>query len=220
MSLVRTRRRLIVRRRLRPVLSRRRLPEPLEFEGKIKKWALSYLKKNHWRLKSLLDTEDLESEAFMIFWRLRQKYGYSVLNVDEFMKIYSVALYFHVSSLAKTCFPNPYNFGSEGGSAISLTGEDGGDILEKLSVPVCNSSEKLEECLDILKKIPWELQDVCSAIMREVCGIEEIRSLCRRHLNGGWSMESLNQSLSRIFGFQYRRNVLRELTETILSLPR
>ena len=198
------------------VFSRNRLNGSPVFEGKIKDWGLSYLRKNRWKVAAVWDDDDLQQTAFYLYWRVCVYHAH-ISDEDEFLRLYKVAMGFLLSSTASACFPNPFNVGYEN-RCFSLTDEEGGDIdiAEKNGAAVYDYVSDLEVCLDVIKCVPDELRGVCAALFREALGIKPMSALTRRRLKGHSSVEPINLTLARLFGFDQDRDVLSEVA-TCLS---
>ena len=114
-----------------------------EFEGKVEKWGMSFLRRNYWRIAAMYDQEDLEQEAFTVYWSV--KFRHPRITESEFMRLYKARLRGVMKTRSAACFPNPYNFGEDRG-CISLTTEAGFDLTEVLVSAVCVSGRDLEVC--------------------------------------------------------------------------
>lgn len=193
------------------VFSRNRLNGSPAFEGKIKDWGLSYLRRHRWKVAAVWDDEDLQQNAFYLYWRVCVYHAH-ISDEDEFLRLYKVAMGFLLSSTASACFPNTYNVGYEN-RCFSLTDEEGGsiDIAEKNGAAVYDYVSDLEVCLDVIKCVPDELRGVCAALFREALGIKPMSALTRRRLKGHSSVEPINLTLARLFGFDRDRDVLSEV---------
>lgn len=183
--------------------TRRRLPVRLRkeqqppYEGRIKDYGLKYLWKNHWRIAAMCASEDIEQEAFYIYWRVHVQ-NPGIVDVDEFMRVYRVALAFRVKKHSKACFPNPYNVSVDGGRSISTTLPDGSNLLERLGAAVYSSGSYVEEYLDVASRLPDELRAVYLALVRDALELVPIPSRLRRRLNGTWRREDLNRALAKM----------------------
>mgnify|MGYP000276609036 CR=1 FL=1 len=198
------------------VFSRNRLKGSPAFKGKIKDWGLSYLRRNRWKVAAVWDDDDLQQNAFYLYWRVCVYHAH-ISDEDEFLRLYKVAMGFLLSSTASACFPNPFNVGYEN-RCFSLTDEEGADIdiAKKNGAAVYDYVGDLEVCLDVIKCVPDELRGVCAALFREALGIKPMSALTRRRLKGNSSVEPINLTLARLFGFDQDRDVLSEVA-TCLS---
>ncbi len=195
-------------------LRRKRLNGIVAFEGRIKDWGLAFLRRNHWKVAAIWDQDDIAQEVFYIYWRIRVQHP-ELTEEAEFLKIYRVALRFRLIRHASDCFPNSYNSGPEN-QCLSLTGEGGRDITESLSGAVYDCVADVEECMDVIGRVPEELQVVCVAMFREIFGIEPLPTCSRRHLRGRPTLEPVNLMFARLFGFSADRDVVSEVA-TCLS---
>lgn len=182
------------------------------FDGHIRNYGLWFLRKNHWRIANMCDKDDLPAEAFRIFWEIRRKYP-DLTDQKELLKLYRVKLYFHVQMKGQACFPNPYNRSADPqGHCISLTEIEGdGDMLERLSPIALVVNSEIDECLDVLNKMPDELREVCAALFREALGIAKVPALIRRKLHSRPAVESINHALCRLFKLDPKRDLFEEI---------
>ena len=194
--------------RYRKRLRRRRL-NGVAFEGRIEDWGLSFLRRNRWKVAAIWDEDDFRQEVFYIYWRIRVQHP-EIIEEDEFLRIYKVALRFRLIRHASACFPNPYSRAYEN-RCISLTGESGLNITERLTDAVYDCVGNVEECVDVVGRIPEELQIVCIALFREIFGIEPLPTLSRHRLKGRPTAEPLNLMFARLFGFSADRDVVSEV---------
>jgi hypothetical protein len=188
----------------------------IQFDGRIRGWALWYLQKNRWRFASMCDYEDLQSEALRVFLAVREKHP-EITDPDDFLKFYKVKMHYHTRWLGIACFPNPYNFSkNSAGQCISLTSPSGADALERLGNTVCGVGlDVLTDYLDFLKRTPDDLKDVCAAMLREALGIEDVPAATRRRLDGQQRKEPLNSALARLFGLDRKRDLCGEIEKLL-----
>lgn len=181
------------RRRLKVVTN-------IPFEGKVKSWGMSYLYHNWWRIRVMCDFEDLVQEAYFIYWRIVVQHP-EISTLEDFLRVYKVALRFRVTKHAMACVPNPYNMVA-GGPVVSLTSIDGSDQCERLLVGggFCLAGD-VDRYLDVSERLPVNLREVFLSIARDILGVRAIPRRSRRRLRAdGWSTETLSSAINHKFG--------------------
>lgn len=187
-----------------------------EFEGKVKRWGMSFFRRNHWRIASMYDTEDMEQEVFAVYWSVKFRHP-RVVDEGQFMKLFKARLRGVMKTRSAACFPNTYNFGKDSG-CVSLTSETGSDLTEGLVSAVCMSGSDLEVCLDLADQLPSDLKEVFMALVREAAGIEAIPFRWRRRLSGKNTPEPINKSLARMLGLSKDRDLFAEVSLAITNI--
>lgn len=182
---------------------------PPPFEGKIRNWGLAFLRRNAWKVAAMCDGEDLQQEAFMIYWRIRTKHP-RITDLDEFLRMYKVGLRFYLVGASCACFPNPYNMGQEA-HCSSLTAIDGGDLTDLGTGAVCSFGNEVDDYLGLLQKLPAELQAVFMLLIREFLGLENIPIRESRRLNGRLRREPFEFALARRVGCPPTRDLVSEI---------
>ena len=158
----------MTKKKRRPMTARQIALGP-QFDGEIERWGLWFLKREFWRIASMYSREELNQEAFFVFWQVRCRHP-NVHSRRTFLKIYKTSLRWHVTTMARQCFPNPYNAGSEN-RCISLTGPDGRDrSAGVLSAAYGYASNEAEACLDLMQRVPPELRESFAILLREIMG--------------------------------------------------
>ena len=200
-------------------MPRKRKPVKVEktappFEGEIKNWGLSYLRKNRWKVAAMCDDDDLKQDAFLVYWRVRQ-YHPKVTRMADFMRLYRVSLHGILVNRSKACFPNPYNLGQEN-HCTSLTADDGGDLMDITGSAVCHSAAiEVEDYLDLLQRLPLELRDAFLLLIREFMGTDSVPQRERELLNGRKRKEPLRIALARAVGCDVGRDLIAEIGQVL-----
>ena len=184
------------------------------FEGEIKNWGLSYLRKNRWKVAAMCDDDDLKQDAFLVYWRVRQ-YHPKVTRMADFMRLYRVSLHGILVNRSKACFPNPYNLGQEN-HCTSLTADDGGDLMDITGSAVYHSAAiEVEDYLDLLQRLPLELRDAFLLLIREFMGTGSVPQRERELLNGRRRKEPLRIALARAVGCDVGRDLIAEIGQVL-----
>ncbi len=199
-------------------MGKRRNKKPPKFEGSVKQWAMAFMRKNYWRIAAMYDREDLEQEAFTIYWSVQFNHP-TLTDKVEFMRLFKARMRGMMKTRSAACFPNPYNFGQDSG-CISLTSDTGGDLTEVFVSSVCISAGDLEVCLDLASRLPSELREVFMALVREAIGIEAVPFRWRRRLTGRATPETLNGSLARRFNLSSDRDLFAEVSAAINKIQK
>ena len=201
-------------RRRKTIRAKRAKGTPPPFEGKIEAWGLGYLRKNRWKVAAMCDDDDLKQDAFLVYWRVRQ-YHPTVTRISDFMRLYRVSLHGILVNRSKACFPNPYNMGQEN-NCMSLTADDGGDLSDIIRGAVYHSAAtEVEDYLDLLQRLPSELQGAFMLLVREFTGVSSIPQRERECLSGKTRREPLRIALARAVGCDVGRDLIAEIGQAL-----
>ena len=151
------------------------------FEG----YAIRYINTNLWRFAATVSTwEDALSEAVVVYYRCRRKYGASVENRAHFMALYKQVLFTHFTDLAnrETKYGKIYGAGVDvsagwylANPSMQTVGFEG-----ELSVKLLKASPELKRVLAaIMHSATLDEQNPPRNYFKHVvvqCGIQEKRT--------------------------------------------
>jgi hypothetical protein len=176
----------------------------VRFSGQLKAWILKYLRSQRWRFAGMLDDQDIQQEAYALYLDVKKRHP-EIKDPIAFLKLLKSTIPFRIRTIAKSCFPNPYNFSTDGstGAAVSLTNPEDGSSIEPIAAARSFASD-VEDAIDLLQAMPDELKSICIALIREAFGFQTIPARSRRrlaHRNNprGVGVESLDSALRNAF---------------------
>lgn len=71
------------------------------WEGAISKWAISYSKRNYWRVQDRYELQDIYQEAYLKFLVCKHQYEGKVTEPKHFMALYKTAFTRRMSDLSR-----------------------------------------------------------------------------------------------------------------------
>ena len=175
------------------------------YEVRAKRWGMAFLRANHWKIKSLCDREDLAQEAFLAYLQIcRNHVGKSE---GELFKLFKVRMFFLVRDSSKSCFPNPYSCVKDVGQfVIDIYSERFKAVEDMVSV-----QNEVAACLDLLDKVPTELQAAFELLVRDLFSAPCIEQRVGKTLRGRKRYEPINMTLARLTNLDSGRDILGEL---------
>lgn len=165
-------------------------------------WVQRYLRKNFWRVAALMEYEDLDQEAAIVWLRCSKAYGHA--GPKAVMAGFKVAIGNHLNNLSTRSTRHR-------GIFCDL-GLDDPAQLEQLTTNLADSAPTASKTLS---QIPAELAELFNSLKRLDAAQLAAIGLSRTRRNGGMR-ETTNEFLCRVFGLDRSKDVatpLRRLLE-------
>lgn len=140
------------------------------FEGPIEGYVVKYLKNNGWKLRALMDYEDMLQEAKLLFLMLKGRYS-EMDTPQHFMAIFKTSWNNHVIDLAKKdsqirahILESDMSYNSEEESYESFFTNIIGEVENKglLNLKISQAPNEVRMVLSLFLNAPTELLDSAS----------------------------------------------------------
>lgn len=174
------------------------------YQNEAKQWGEHYMMRNYWRIRSMMDYDDIKQAVFFIFLRTCRKYPNKPNT--EIMKIFKAGVVGHTHNRARQCFPNSHAL-KEGVGQIVVPLEDW--------LPEVTSPNEYLSCVeyfsDWLAKLPKELSDALLLLIEDFTGVSCIEQRRTKKLSGKERLEPFRVALARKANLGLSRDVIQEL---------
>lgn len=161
----------------------------------IRRWVISYAKKNYWRVVGFYDLDDLIQDGLMVAIKCRQKYG-SDLDPPHFMSLVKTSFYNHIGALLRQkrgVYEHSSNFPDL--AAKSSTTET--DILDR----ILHGLEPIAETVVYLSELPTNIKKALSYFCSDE-GVKEVfRTRIRLSDDAPPSEDTFMIRLNKLAGF-------------------
>ncbi len=176
------------------------------YDKRARQWGEGYLRRHHWRIRAMYDSEDIQQDAFAVYlgvYRRHPKCG-----EKDLFKIYRCALWGRVNNRSRQCFPNSYAYEEGKGKLV-------------LNIDECNLTHHvqyelaftLDSFSHLLENLPKELAGVLKLLIRDFVGVSCIEQRRVRRLSGRTRLEPLGIALARTAKLNTSRDLFEELYE-------
>lgn len=176
------------------------------YDQRARQWGENYLRRHHWRIRAMYDSEDIKQDAFAVYlgvYRRHPKCG-----EKDLLKIYRCALWGRVNNRSRQCFPNSYAYERGIGKLV-------------LDIDDCSPTHfvghelalSLDIFSDLFEKLPEELVEVLKLLIRDFVGTSCIEQRRLKRLSGRPRLEPLGIALARVAKLDPSRDLFDELYE-------
>ncbi len=185
------------------------------YDKRARRWGEGYLRRHHWRIRAMYDSEDIQQDAFAVYlgvYRRHPKCG-----EKDLFKIYRCALWGRVNNRSRQCFPNSYAYEQGIGKLV-------------LNIDECSLTHlvhhelafTLDSFSHLLENLPKELAGVLKLLIRDFVGVSCIEQRRVRRLSGRTRLEPLGVALARAAKLDTSRDLFEELYEAfnVQSTPK
>ena len=171
-------------------------------------WGERYMKRHHWRIRSMYDKEDIEQDAFGLYLRVYRKH--TELKEPDLLKIYKVAMRFRINTRSKQCFPNSFAYKKDQGAVAIPIEEEW--LEEEATVSI---EDTFTEWSDIMSQLPDDLTEVFKLLVKDFYGVFCINQYKGKRLGSKGRIEPFNRAVARELNLDPSRDLIGELTEAI-----
>lgn len=180
---------------------RQRISFRPSWKGPIERWAISYIRKNFWRLENYYEFGDIYNDAYLKFEKCRLKYP-EVTEAPHFMRLFQRSLINHIHSLS-----------TNRSTYITASSLEKEDSEKPNSVLDILSENSLGEFNVKMSKAPQELQSLIQMIHNNDEAFKKLKKM-QKELKNIKNEVELNYKLCRIINADYKStNLIGQLTE-------
>jgi hypothetical protein len=151
-----------------------------KWTGVFEKWTRQWAHRNHWRVKALLDEDDLVQECAVMFSHCANRYRDTVTNAAWFMSLYqrACANRLHTLSVSNTRYDTTAQ-DYEVGTLVMAEGATASDHYATLSIGITQCSAEARQVLSVMANTPAEMWDMLFAPRPDAVLNRRIKRLCR-----------------------------------------
>lgn len=175
-----------------------------EFSGPIEGYVVNGMKANYFRVERTLSREEYMSEAYLVFLRVKSKYGDKVEGAPHFMALFKRAWANELNDLANkdtqhrklVAMPTTRGDDGEEGHEVELVGEL--DNEGALAIMIRQAPREVAMVLRLFLSAPQEVLELA---------LQSWRGKDRRYANGG------SERICRLLGLDPNLDVMQRVED-------